>query len=94
MNKLTLTSMIVSGFCLVTAEAGHAGDMEKCKIIGKDGEGLIMEHKCDCAVTATEAKEKYSCAGQNPPNDPDAWIFVPKGVCEKIVGGVIVKPKE
>jgi uncharacterized membrane protein len=90
MNKLTLTSMIVSGFCLVVSEGGQAGDMEKCKIIGVDGKGCIKEHMCDCTVQASTAKEKYSCAGQNPPDDPDAWIFLPKGVCEKIVGGCLV----
>lgn len=86
MSKNIFKSMIVTGFCLVTAESSQAADMEKCKLVGPDGKGLILAHKCDCA-----SKGKYSCAGQNPAGDPDAWIFVPKGVCEKIAGGVLVK---
>lgn len=86
MNKISFTSMIISGFCFVGAESSQAGNMEKCKIIGSDGKSLIKAHMCDCA-----AGSKYSCAGQNPVGDPDAWIFVPEGVCNKITGGCSIK---
>ncbi len=84
MNKSTLTALVVSGFCMVAGEA-QAKDMEKCKIVGTDGKGLIKPKMCDCAV-----KGEFSCAGQNPSGDAGAWIFVPKGVCEKILGGTVV----
>ncbi|MGA7181316.1 MAG: DUF2282 domain-containing protein [Thiobacillaceae bacterium] len=57
--------------------AAHA-DMEKCSGIAKAG-------KNDCA-SATN-----SCAGTaSQDRDPGAWIFVPKGTCDKIAGGKVV----
>jgi len=52
--------------------------MEKCAGIAKAG-------KNDCG-SATLA-----CAGTSKKdNDPGAWIYVPKGTCEKIAGGKVV----
>lgn len=51
------------------------GDFEKCYGVAKAG-------KNDCQ-TATS-----SCAGTTKRDgQKDAWIYVPKGTCEKIVGG-------
>ncbi|HYP68032.1 MAG TPA: DUF2282 domain-containing protein [Thiobacillaceae bacterium] len=59
------------------ALAAKAG-MEKCAGIAKAG-------KNDCA-SATN-----SCAGMaQADNDPAAWIYVPKGTCDKIAGGKVV----
>lgn len=58
------------------------GDMEKCKVV-KDGKGLIKEHKADCKTESGS----HGCAGHNAAGDPDSWIFVPKGQCEKINAG-------
>jgi uncharacterized membrane protein len=54
-------------------------NMEKCQVI-KNGTGMIKAHKSDCRA----ASGKSSCAGQNGPGEKEAWIFVPKGQCEKI----------
>jgi uncharacterized membrane protein len=52
-----------------------ATNFEKCY-------GIVKAGKNDCA-TKTEA-----CAGQSKANGAkDAWIGVPKGTCDKIVGG-------
>jgi len=52
--------------------------MEKCAGIAKAG-------KNDCG-TATS-----SCAGTaKKDNEANAWIYVPKGTCEKIAGGKVV----
>jgi len=52
-------------------------NMEKCYGIAKVGTN-------DCA-TATQ-----SCAGSaTKDNQSDAFLFVPSGLCEKIVGGVL-----
>ena len=60
-----------------SALAAHA-DMEKCAGVAKAG-------KNDCA-SATN-----SCAGTaSKDRDPGAWIFVPKGTCDKIAGGKVV----
>ena len=35
----------------------------------------------------------HACAGQNKSDgEPDSWIYLPQGTCEKIVGGSL-KPK-
>lgn len=58
-----------------------AADNEKCA-------GIVKAGKNDCA-TATG-----SCAGSATKDaQKDAWIYVPKGTCEKIVGGTVVDKK-
>ena len=54
---------------------------EKCYGIAKAG-------KNDCASTGNN-----SCGGTSKVNgDPKAWIYVPAGYCERIVGGSL-QPK-
>jgi uncharacterized membrane protein len=54
---------------------------EKCYGIAKAG-------KNDCASTGNN-----SCGGSSKlDSDPRAWIYVPAGYCERIVGGSL-KPK-
>jgi uncharacterized membrane protein len=65
----------------VSAGAGQAlaakGDNEKCA-------GIVKAGKNDCGTS------KNACAGQvKASNDPEAWIYVPKGVCERIAGARI-----
>jgi uncharacterized membrane protein len=53
------------------------GETEKCA-------GIVKGGKNDCGTS------RNACAGQvKADNDPEAWITVPKGVCEKISGGRI-----
>src|SRR5947209_18405925 len=55
---------------------------EKCYGIAKAG-------KNDCASTGNN-----SCGGSSKASsDPKAWIYVPAGYCERIVGGSL-RPKE
>lgn len=50
--------------------------------------GVNAKGKNDCASTGNN-----SCAGHaTKADDPNAWILVPVGVCEKINGGSL-KPK-
>ncbi|MGA8158652.1 MAG: DUF2282 domain-containing protein [Rhodoplanes sp.] len=50
--------------------------------------GIVKSGKNDCA-TATS-----SCAGTaKRDNQPDAWVYVPTGTCDKIVGGS-AQPKQ
>ncbi len=54
-----------------------AGDNEKCAGITKAG-------KNDCGTS------KSSCAGTSKVDrDAEAWVYVPKGTCEKIAGGSV-----
>ena len=48
---------------------------EKCYGIVKAGQNDCFSVSHQCGGTSTEDK------------DPDSWIYVPKGTCEKIVGG-------
>jgi uncharacterized membrane protein len=46
--------------------------------------GIVKAHKNDCA------NAKHSCATQaTKDGDPDEWISVPKGLCERIAGGKV-----
>ena len=65
----------------VSAGAGQAlaakGDNEKCA-------GIVKAGKNDCGTSVS------SCAGTSKKDaDAEAWIYVPKGTCERIVGGRI-----
>jgi uncharacterized membrane protein len=52
-------------------------DNEKCA-------GIVKAGKNDCGTS------KASCAGTSTVDrDPEAWMYVPKGSCERIVGGTI-----
>lgn len=54
-----------------------AGDNEKCA-------GIVKAGKNDCGTS------KSSCAGTaKVDRDPEAWVFVPKGTCDKIAGGTV-----
>ena len=79
--KLLATAFAAAAFSIGSANADGHSEMEKCKIVDKDGKGLIKEHKGDCA------SKNSSCAGHNGKGDPDAWILVPKGECDKINKG-------
>lgn len=54
-------------------------DMEKCA-------GIVKAGKNDCGG------DTGACAGQSTKDgDKQAWVYLPKGTCEKIVGGILVK---
>lgn len=60
------------------ALAGKAGK-EKCAGIAKAGMN-------DCGTS------KHSCAGKaTVSGDPEEWVYVPQGTCNKIVGGTLKK---
>jgi uncharacterized membrane protein len=87
MEKTILKSTVAAAFAMILAETSQADiPMEKCKINGPDGKGLIKAGLADCASAAGN-----SCSGANQDGDPEAWIYVPQGVCEKIKGGCVVK---
>ena len=65
---------------MVTA-SGHAvaaeKSVEKCY-------GIVKAGKNDCQTN------QHACAGQATKDaQPDSWIYLPKGTCEKIVGGSV-----
>jgi uncharacterized membrane protein len=80
MKKSRIFSAVAAAVTLTAGVAFAEGDMEKCKVV-KDGIGLIKENKTDCKGSSN------SCAGQNKAGDPESWIMVPKGQCDKINAG-------
>ena len=78
--RTAIASVLSVGMLAATSGQVFAADkpaMEKCYGIAKSG-------KNDCASkTATHA-----CAGQaSKDGDKSAFLVVPKGTCDKIVGG-------
>jgi len=85
MNKVStsiaITSAITAGLFMATAQDAVAGPKykaEKCFGVSKAG-------KNDCA-----AGPGTSCAGTSTKDaQGNAWMYLPKGTCEKLVGGTL-----
>lgn len=79
MANMVITAMVSVGLSIMAAEKAQAApkmQMEKCY-------GIVKKGKNDCGVA-----NGHSCAAQSKQDgSPDEWIFVPKGTCQKIVGG-------
>ena len=77
-----ITGTIVTGLFLVGTSGATMGSkpgFEKCA-------GIVKAGKNDCGTAS------HACGGQATKDGaPDEWIFVPEGMCEKIVGGTVVK---
>jgi uncharacterized membrane protein len=82
MLKAVLGGAIALSATVVTSTAFAADEhegMEQCA-------GVVKAGKNDCATA------KNACHGHVESNsDPMAWIYVPKGTCERIVGAHLVK---
>ena len=82
-NTLVLTAALAAALTVVqtqtnwlVAGASVAVERERCF-------GVAREAGNDCATP------KHSCAAQaKQARDPQEWVMLPKGLCDKIVGGV------
>lgn len=73
-TRIALATALAAALVLPLAVQAQ-GNAEKCY-------GVVKAGKNDCQ-TATS-----SCAGTSKKDaQTDAWVSVPKGTCEKIVGG-------
>ena len=74
--RAAVASLVSVGLAAASQSALAAkGDSEKCY-------GVVKAGKNDCASAGN------ACAGQvKTDGQKDAWIYLPKGACEKIVGG-------
>jgi uncharacterized membrane protein len=62
--------------------AAKGSTIEKCA-------GIAAKGKNDCGAN------DHSCAGHaKKDNDPNEWVYVPAGLCEKIAGGKLVASKK
>lgn len=79
----TLLSTMIYGSANAENDSVQKNAVEKCYGVAKAG-------KNDCA-----AKDgSNSCAGRSTKDsDPSQWVYVPKGLCDKLVGGTKEQPK-
>lgn len=80
-KKISILTALAAAVCLSSGTLLAVEQAEKCKVVDKDGKGLIKANQSDCSGA------NHSCAGENEAGDPNAWILVPKGECEKINAG-------
>ena len=79
--RSAFATLLAVGLATGTDAFAAKGDMEKCAGIAKAG-------KNDCGTS------KHACAGQSKADGGEEWVYVPKGTCEKIVGGTVVASKK
>jgi uncharacterized membrane protein len=73
-TRVAIASALAVALALPSA-AQAQGNLEKCYGVAKAG-------KNDCQTA------KSSCAGTSKTDSQaDAWVSVPKGTCDKLVGG-------
>lgn len=79
-TKTVINSALAGVFALgMLTAAGNAvaADAEKEKCYG-----VVKAGKNDCGAPG------HSCAGQaTKDGDPQEWVYLPSGTCEKLVGG-------
>jgi uncharacterized membrane protein len=80
-SKLLASAFAVAALSFSSAQADVPEGMEKCKAVDSEGKSIVREHQADCA------SKTGSCAGHNNAGDPEAWVMVPKGECDKINKG-------
>ena len=84
-SNLYLSAAVMSAFALTSCDTGQKTggdtaaqtDNEKCYGVAKAG-----KNQCGAKEAGT------SCEGSSTVDaDPNAWVYLPKGMCERIVGG-------
>lgn len=81
--RTAMTALVATGLTagsVVALADNH--DREQCA-------GVIKAGKNDCA-TSTNACHGHVAVDSSP----EAWIYVPKGTCERIVGARVVQVKD
>ncbi len=75
-----IAALIAVGLASASSQAASDDDdREQCA-------GVIKAGQNDCATS------RNACHGHvNVDGDPEAWIYVPKGTCDKIAGARIVQ---
>ncbi len=83
-TKLTLVASAFAAALAINSAStavAQTGSQEKCYGIAKKGKNDCQTAKTSCAGTSTKDKQG------------DAWIYLPKGTCEKLVGGSLTPKK-
>jgi len=83
MLQLAISGVLaLSGAALTSTAVAAQDGMEQCA-------GIVKAGKNDCA-TSTNACHGHVTGDATS----EAWIYVPKGTCDRIVGGHVVNVKE
>ena len=83
MKKQLLAATVFAA--LASVSAAHAADKMEAKQEREKCYGVAKAEKNDCA----SKDGSNSCAGQAKKDaDAGSWVYVPKGLCDKLAGGV------
>ncbi len=90
-KKLTVSS-VISAAILSLSATGALAHLEPRKDEGKEKcYGVVKAGKNSCASKAN----KHSCSGRaKSDGDPNEWIKLPNGLCEKLVGGSLTESNQ
>jgi len=81
--RLALSSLLAIGAAAAATNAAAADDnKEQCA-------GIVKAGKNDCA-TSTNACHSHATVD----GSAEAWVYLPKGTCERLVGGHVVHVTE
>jgi uncharacterized membrane protein len=70
--------LALSGAALTSTALAAQDDQEQCA-------GVVKAGKNDCATSTNDCHGHVTTSANK-----EAWIYVPKGTCERIVGGRVV----
>jgi uncharacterized membrane protein len=83
MNRMLLASALAAAIALPGVAFAQSGPAPAPSFTAEKCYGLAKAGQNDCASTGNN-----SCAGTSKlDSDPSAWIYVPAGYCDRIVGG-------
>jgi uncharacterized membrane protein len=81
-TQLLVASAVVAALALPLVAQGQSGPAPKPKFEAEKCYGVAKAGKNDCQTTNS------SCAGTSRrDSQKDAWLYVPAGTCERLVGG-------
>ena len=87
-STLFIASAVAAALTMPYASLTHAGPAPKPKFEAEKCFGVAKAGKNDCQTANS------SCAGTSKRDKQgDAWVYVPKGTCEKLVDGSL-QPKK
>ena len=90
-QKMLAQAALASLFSLSMTDSAQAMKPEWAKKSGIQVEkcaGIVKKGLNDCSANG------HFCAAQGTKdNDPNEWVFLPKGTCEKLTGGKVLGKK-
>jgi uncharacterized membrane protein len=87
-TRLLVASAVAAALAVPLIANGQGGPAPKPKFEAEKCYGIAKAGRNDCQTTNS------SCAGTSKrDNQGDAWVYTPKGSCERIVNGSL-QPKK